>query len=78
MKQAKGIEKVNQNNKYIEIVFDENTTNTIKADELFIKAYQVSKNFKLAYSFKRLRLMLNLNNLDKHWIYYIVKLLNNM
>lgn len=78
MKQAKGIEKVNQNNKYIEIVFDENTTNTIKADELFIKAYQVSKNFKLAYSFKRLRIMLNLNNLDKHWIYYIVKLLNNM
>ncbi len=78
LKDKKGIEKVNQTERSIELVFNEYTTNTIKADELFIKAYQISKNFKLSYSFKRLRLTLYITNLDKHWIYYIVEILNNI
>ena len=78
MKKDKGIEKVNQTDKTIEIVFDEFTTNNMKADELFVNAYKVSPNFKLNYAYKRLRLILNIINLDKHWIYYIVDVINNM
>ena len=53
-------------------------TNNIQADQLFVKAYQISNNFKLSYSFRRLRLILNLNNLEKHFIYYIIEILNNI
>lgn len=76
LKAKKGIEKVIQTEKSIEIVFNEKMTNELKADELFVKAYKISKEFKLSYSFKRLRITLNLYNLDKHWIYYILDLLN--
>lgn len=78
MKNIKGIESVTQNDRFIELVFNEEKTNNIKADELFVKAYKVSPNFKLSYSFKRLRIILNINNLEKHWIYYIIDLLNNI
>lgn len=78
IKKEKGIEKVNQTDNNIEIVFDEFTTNNMKADELFVNAYKVSSNFKLNYAYKRLRLILNIVNLDKHWIYYIVDVINNI
>jgi len=78
MKKDKGIEKVNQTDKTIEISFNEETTNHMKADELFVKAYKITKNFKLSYIYKRLVLTLTIHNLDKHWIYYIIKLLEEI
>ena len=78
MKSKKGIEKVNQNDRFIEIIFTEAKTKSIKADDLFIKAYQISRNFKLGYKNKRLILTLNINNLDKHWIYYLIDILNSI
>ena len=78
MKTKKGIERVNQNDRFIEIIFTEAKTNSIKADDLFIKAYQISRNFKLGYKNRRLILTLNINNLDKHWIYYLIDILNSI
>jgi len=75
LKSKNGIEKVIQTDKSIEIVFNEKMTNELHADELFVKAYKICKDFKLSYSFKRLRITLNINNLEKHWIYYILDLI---
>jgi len=75
LKSKNGIEKVVQMDKSIEIIFNEKMTNELHADELFVKAYKICKDFKLSYSFKRLRITLNTNNLERHWIYYILDLL---
>ena len=78
MRKKKGIEIVKQTDKYIELSFSKDYSNRIKADELFINAYKISRNFKLSYSNGRIVLTLPILNLDKHFIYYIIDLLNNL
>lgn len=78
MRKKKGIELVKQTDKYIELSFNKDYSSHIKADELFINAYRISRNFKLSYVNSRIVLTLSIVNLDKHWIYYIVDLLNNL
>ena len=78
LKEDKGIEMVKETEKSIEISFNMDKSNSMKADELFIKAYKISKNFKLSYLYKRIVLTLYLHNLDKHWIYYILELIKEI
>ena len=78
IRKKKGIEIVKQTDKYIELSFSKDYSNRIKADELFINAYKISRNFKLSYVNSRIVLTLSITNLDKHFIYYIVDLLNNL
>ena len=78
MRKEHGIEIVKQTDKYIELSFNKDYSNRIKADELFISAYRISRNFKLSYVNSRIVLTLSINNLDKHWIFYIIELLNNL
>lgn len=78
MRNKKGIEIVKQTDKYIELSFSKDYSNRIRADELFINAYRISKNFKLSYANGRIVLTLSIINLDKHFIYYITDLLNNL
>ena len=78
MRKEKGIEIVKQTDKSIELSFSKDYSNRIKADELFINAYKISRNFKLSYVASRIVLTLSINNLDKHWIYYIIELMNNL
>ena len=76
MKKDKGIEIVKQTDKFIELSFNSEYTNKLKIEELFVKTYKISKNFKFSYINKRLVITLQLHNLDKHWIYYIIDLLS--
>ena len=78
MRKEKGIELVKQTDKSIELSFSKDYSNRIKADELFINAYRISRNFKLSYVNSRIVLTLSINNLDKHWIFYIIELMNNL
>ena len=78
LKSKKGIEKVVQNDKYIELTFDDETTKHIKAEDLFIKAYKISPNFKLSYSNNRIKIFLNIEKTSKHPVYLLVDLLNNI
>ena len=78
MKRDKGIEIVKQTEKNIELSFNSEYTNKLKIEELFVKTYKISKNFKFSYLNKRLVISLQLHNLEKHWIYYIIDLLNIM
>ena len=78
MKDKKGIDKVKQTDNSIEIIFNENMTKVIKPDKLFVSAYQISKNFKLSYLNNRIVLTLSIINLKRHWIYYIIELLNTL
>ena len=75
MKKDKGIEIVKQTDKAIDLSFNSEYTNKLKIEELFVKTYKISKNFKFSYINKRLVITLQLHNLEKHWIYYIIDLL---
>ena len=74
----KGIEKVVQNDKYIELIFDIETTKKIQAEKLFIIAYKISPNFKLSYSNKQIKITLNIEKINKHPVYLMVELLNSI
>jgi len=76
LKNKKGIEKVNQTDRYIELVLNEYMTNNTNIENLFNKVYKISSNFKLGYSNRRLSIVLNIKDLEKHWIYYLIELLD--
>ena len=78
MRKEKNIELVKQTDNFIELSFSNEYSNNVKADDLFINAYKISRNFKLSYIGGRIVLTLSIVNLEKHWIYYIIDLLNNL
>jgi transcription-repair coupling factor (superfamily II helicase) len=74
----KGIEKVNQTKDYIELILSKEKTLNIVANKLLVTATSISKMFRITYKEHRLRIVLNISKLDKHWLYYIVELVSVM
>ena len=70
------VEKLNiiikEYNKYIEIRMP---NDFINIDDLFIKSYEISKNFRFINKHNVVIIYLDKNNLDKHVVYYLVDLL---
>jgi hypothetical protein len=66
--------------KYISITIElpEDISNKIDGEKLFLITYSINPRYKLSYKLKRINIMLPLINLDKHFIYYEVKLLNEV
>ena len=72
----KGIEQVKQGKYEIELIYSIEESKNINVEELFMKSYNISSNFKFSYHNLRLHVTLTLNNLEKHPIYYLIDLLN--
>jgi transcription-repair coupling factor (superfamily II helicase) len=75
---TKGIEKVNQTKTHIELILTIEKTKKIVANELFMKATSISKMFRLSFKQHRMRIILDIVKIDKHWLYYIVELISKM
>ena len=71
-----GIRDIKQNKNNIEIWLPLALTNKIKIDDLFINLSKISRKFRFGMRFKRLVITLDIVNLDKHFIYYLIDLLN--
>ena len=71
-----GIRDIKQNKNNIEIWLPLDLTNKIKIDDLFINLSKISRKFRFGMRFKRLVITLDIVNLDKHFIYYLIDLLN--
>ena len=71
-----GIKQVNQNKNQIEIILPSELSDKINGEKLFLQTYNIYPKFKLKYQMKRISITLPLNNLEKHYIYYLVDLLN--
>ena len=69
-----GIEKSIQTKDKIELIFNMDKSRTINKEELFMKSYKISKNFKFNYSNLRLSVILEFKGLEKHFIYYLIDL----
>lgn len=74
----KGIEKVNQNRFNVELVFSREVSKTLVAKDMFMKASDISTYFRIMYKENRLRIVLDISKLNKHWLYYIVELVSTL
>ncbi len=68
------IEKIIQKDDYIEIELPEKISNEIAGDKLLIITSNLTRNFNISYKFKKIYIKLYLNNLEKHYIYYLIEL----
>lgn len=68
------INKVIQTNRYVEVTLPEEISNNIKGDKLLIEAMSLTKYFNIKYFNKQIIITLYINNLDKHFIFYLVAL----
>lgn len=73
-----GIKTVNQTNRYIEVELPINISREIKGDKLLIEASSLTKNFKIKYHNNKIIIILYYNNLPKHFIFYLVTLLEKV
>lgn len=70
------ITKVNQTKNFISISLPVEISNNIDGDKLFIKVCSLSRKFRFSMKNKELIITLDTINLDKHYIYYLIDLLN--
>ena len=72
----KGIENIKQNKDSIELIYNIDASKAINGEEMFMKTYDITRNFSFSYHNLRVHVSLSLNGLDKHPIYYLIDLLN--
>lgn len=72
------INQVIQTKNQIELQIPEKYSSKINGEKLFLKMYSINPKFKIRYQFKRIIITLPLLNLQKHYIYYITELLQEI
>ena len=72
------ITRVKQTESLIEIELPEKISSIIQGDKLFLIAYNINPKFRLSYKMKKIYIALPKINLEEHFIYYEVKLLNEI
>lgn len=72
------ITNVNQTDRSVEITLPEEVSNNIKGDLLLMESMSLSKYFNIKYINKKITITLYTKNLDKHFIFYIVTLLEKV
>lgn len=72
------INKVIQNKDYIEIILPSEVSDKINGEKFFLVTYSICNKFSLRYLNKEIIIKLNLKSLDKHYIYYLVELMEEI
>ncbi|MBO6195029.1 MAG: transcription-repair coupling factor [Bacilli bacterium] len=72
------ITNIKQTNLYIEIILDEEFIKKLNTDELFMNISLLSTNFKFEYKVDKLHIKLLYHNLDKHFVYYLNKFIDEI
>ena len=72
------ITKVIQNNLYVLLWLPEETSNKVKGDKLFLQAFNINQKFEIKYENNQIGIKLNIVNNEKHFLYYIVPLLQKI
>ena len=74
--QKLGIDQVEQNRLWVEIRLKPQIVEKIKFDKLFIEAYDICNKFQFKTVHNFVVIHLNISKLEKHFIYYIVDIIN--
>ena len=72
------INRVIQNKDYIEITLPSEVSDKINGEKFFLVTYSICNKFSLRYLNKEIIIKLNLKLLDKHYIYYLVELMEEI
>ena len=72
------IKTVKQTKTMIDLELSSNISNKINGEELFLLSYDVCKKFKLGYKDNKIHIILEIVNLDKHFLVYIIELLSKI
>ena len=72
----KDVIKVDELPNKIVLYFSKDKSKSINAIDVLSNIYKISGNFSVNYSKDILKVILDKNNLDKHYIYYLVEMLN--
>ena len=72
------IKKVKQTKTFVDLELSENVSKMINGEDLFMMSYEVSKNFRLNYKENKIHIILDLVNLDKHFLLYLIDLLTKL
>ena len=72
------IKQVVQTDRNIEITLPEDVSSNIKGDKLLIEAMNLSRSFNIKYVNKKISILLYTKDLPKHFIFYIVTLLEKI
>lgn len=70
------ITKINETKTTVEIIFSKNKSSKIDGEKLFIDSYKISPYFKFKYHNECLSIILETVKLEKHYVYYLIKLIN--
>lgn len=72
------IKQVRQYNNTVEIAIPEVFSCKLEGDKLFLISYNINPKFRLSYKNKEIHLALPILRLEKHFIYYMVDLLDEI
>ena len=69
------ITKINTTNRFVEITLPEDLSQNIEGDKLLFETMSISSKFNIKYQNKCIIITLFYKGLEKHYVYYLVKLL---
>lgn len=70
-----GIKEVRQTTNFIELKLPVSITEKVKGDSLFLEVMKIHRKFRFSMRLKQIVITLDLVNLEKHFIYYLIPLL---
>ena len=73
-----GVKEVKYNKNSIDVVFDKEITSKIDGQKLFFEVSNISRMFRFSMRGNLLVVTLDTVKLDKHYIYYLIDLLNSV
>ena len=57
----------------VDLELSSNVSKKINGEELFMLSYEVSKRFKLSYKENKIHIILEIVNLEKHFLLYLIE-----
>ena len=76
--QKHNIKEVVQTDRLVEVTLPEEVSNNIKGDKLLMEAMSLTKYFNISYKNNKIKITLYIKQLDKHFIFYLVTLLEHV
>ena len=73
-----GVKKIKQTKTFVDIELSEEYSSKINGEELFSLTYDISRNFRLNYKDNKIHIILDLVNLDKHFLLYLIELFDKL
>ncbi len=73
-----GIKNITQTKDQVEITLPIELSSKVNGEKLFLELYNISPKFKIKYLAKQIIITLPTKNLEKHYLYYLVELLQKL